>query len=562
MLFKKPNLLKSIIVVSFLLVLVPVAVSAQQKFFVDSTYDFYGREIIFASLKKTFPNAYFFVDDDFFNSLERNSQNQILDNLEQLGSEFTLKIYPQLTGFWGQEPKPGIDGDEKITILFHPMREKVGGYFNSGDEYLKIQNPKSNQREMFYLNSKNIPNPLIKALMAHEFTHLIVFNQKEKISGISEETWLNEAYAEYSITYLGYNEPYQGSNLEKRVSDFLSSPSDSLTFWQNKISDYGVINLFIHYLIDHYGRNILNDALHSKKAGILSINEALVKNGFKEDFSKVFTDFTIAVLINNCSAGEKYCFKSSNLAVLRLLPQSHFLPLAGITTLETTYSSEDWAGNWFKFLGGHSDLKIVFSGNKLNKFVIPYILENSKREQEVKFLNLDKNGQGEIIVPKFNNEIISITLLPSVQSKISEFDGLSQKISFTFKVSLGNFSVEDIIKELLEKIEILKKQIAETQAKIDELSKASIGGCQIINNLYFGLKNNNEVKCLQTFLKSQDSQIYPEGLITGNFLDLTLKAVIRFQEKYAGEILRPLGLEKGTGFVGLATRAKINQLLK
>jgi len=66
---------------------------------------------------------------------------------------------------------------------------------------------------------------------------------------------------------------------------------------------------------------------------------------------------------------------------------------------------------------------------------------------------------------------------------------------------------------------------------------------------------------LQEFLKSQESDIYPEGLVTGNFLQLTQSAVIRFQEKYANEILKPLGLERGTGFLGAMTRAKINEIL-
>jgi len=70
-----------------------------------------------------------------------------------------------------------------------------------------------------------------------------------------------------------------------------------------------------------------------------------------------------------------------------------------------------------------------------------------------------------------------------------------------------------------------------------------------------------EVRCLQEFLKSQGAEIYPEGLVTGNFLSLTQAAVIRFQEKYKTEILTPLGLEKGTGFVGSLTCAKINELL-
>ena len=62
-------------------------------------------------------------------------------------------------------------------------------------------------------------------------------------------------------------------------------------------------------------------------------------------------------------------------------------------------------------------------------------------------------------------------------------------------------------------------------------------------------------------MKAQGQDVYPEGLVTGNFLSLTKAAVIRFQEKYAPEILAPLGLEKGTGYVGLMTRNKINSLI-
>jgi len=80
-------------------------------------------------------------------------------------------------------------------------------------------------------------------------------------------------------------------------------------------------------------------------------------------------------------------------------------------------------------------------------------------------------------------------------------------------------------------------------------------------NLYYGQVQNEEVKRLQEFLCSLGAEIYPEGLVTGNFLGLTQKAVIHFQEKYATEILTPLGIEKGTGFVGPSTRDKINQIL-
>ena len=72
---------------------------------------------------------------------------------------------------------------------------------------------------------------------------------------------------------------------------------------------------------------------------------------------------------------------------------------------------------------------------------------------------------------------------------------------------------------------------------------------------------NSQVTCLQQFLKNQGADIYPEGLVTGYFGNLTRLAVKRFQEKYASEILTPLGLSSGTGYVGLRTRAKINLII-
>ncbi|MCR4275208.1 MAG: carboxypeptidase regulatory-like domain-containing protein [Candidatus Wolfebacteria bacterium] len=67
---------------------------------------------------------------------------------------------------------------------------------------------------------------------------------------------------------------------------------------------------------------------------------------------------------------------------------------------------------------------------------------------------------------------------------------------------------------------------------------------------------DNEVKSLQEFL-AKDSDVYPEGIISGYFGTATRRAVQRFQEKYG--IAKSGNL--GYGDVGPATRAKINQLL-
>lgn len=68
-----------------------------------------------------------------------------------------------------------------------------------------------------------------------------------------------------------------------------------------------------------------------------------------------------------------------------------------------------------------------------------------------------------------------------------------------------------------------------------------------------------EVEELQKCL-ARDSQIYPEGEITGYFGQKTKEAVILLQEKYREDILNPSGMEKGTGEVKEKTREKLNKI--
>ena len=68
-----------------------------------------------------------------------------------------------------------------------------------------------------------------------------------------------------------------------------------------------------------------------------------------------------------------------------------------------------------------------------------------------------------------------------------------------------------------------------------------------------------EVTALQTCLAA-DPEVYPQGIVSGNFGSQTKAAVIAFQEKYRQEILAPAGLKSGTGTVGPSTRTKLNEI--
>jgi len=580
------SLCSKLIFVGIILLIIPffanaVYIGQEDNFFVDPTYDLTQRSQITATLQRITSKAYFYIDNNWWRTLNYSRQNEVKSSFDSLATEFDYKIYPTLTSNFGSEWKPGIDNDSHITILIHPMIKEAAGYFNNGDEYPRLENPTSNEREMVYLNTDYITTSLAKSFLAHEFVHLITFNKKERLRDVSEETWLNEARADYAPTLLGYDSEYEGSNLQRRVEKFLDEPSDSITEWQGREADYGSLNLFTQYLVEKYGVEILADPLKSNKVGIKSLDESLEKYGSDVDFSQIFTDWTITVLVNDCSLGEKYCYKNENLKNLRIIPSINFLPLQGKSTLGVNQTTKNWSGNWFKFIGGKGDLKIEFIGNPENLFKTPYLTRDFTGKYTLNFFPLDRYQRGEILVPGFGTEVSSVTIIPSIQSKTSSFLNPEPAFPFFWSAStiaaeekeeepIPNFLEKPISKmskqEILAKISEIENLLNQLKVQLTQIEKAeemepvSISCQKLEENLYYGLKNDDRVKCLQEFLKSQGSEIYPEGLVTGNFLSLTKAAVIRFQEKYAEDVLVPWGLSEGTGFIGETSLAKINEL--
>ena len=517
----------------------------------DQNFDAKGRSQVQAVLVKTTPSLHLYVDQDWWNQQDLKARETALASLGTLATEFDSKIYPILTSTFGFESKPGIDNDTKITILFHAFKEGMAGYFRSADEYGKLQVPNSNEREMIYISSAHVNDSRLRMLVAHEFTHVIAFNQKDRIHGVQEEVWLNEARAEYASTILGYDTPYEGSMLQHRVRDFLNSPSDSLTEWRETKYDYAIINLFTHYLVDHYGVGVLAESLQSRSVGIDSINQYLYQKGFTEDFTQIFTNWTITIILNECNQDVTYCYLSEGLGSFRINPALNFLPLSGSSSLSVTNVIKNWSANWQKIIGGNGDLSLDFTSLAGPDFKVPYIVFDKENNYIVRFLEINSKGRAHVDIPGFGSKYNSLVIITSLEVKFQGFDTLELSYPYTFTVSItGTVSGDDpaLIERLLAQIDSLKKQIAALQA-----GQRPVPSCTITSNVYVGVQNKTEVRCLQQFLVAQGLKMYPEALVTGNFGILTKAAVIRFQQKY--------GIPD-TGFVGMLTRAKIKELAK
>lgn len=425
-------------------------VGENRTFLIDSSYDHDSRSEITATLKKISSNAYFYIEDDYFNELSSDSKVDFYTQLNSLALNFDSTIYPKTREAFGNEWNPGIDNDRKITVLFTETKENVGGYFNPNDEYEKerVSEEKSNEREMFYLNVAFADDRRIKGFLAHEFQHMITWYHKTKLKGLYDDVWLNESRSEYAPTAVGYDDNYISSNLNARVKNFLSDSvyEDSLTGWKNEIDDYSSVNLFAQYLADHYGKTIFRTMIENDAVGIDSVNKSLESLGYPEvNFRDVFTNWTVANYLNNTALfdDDKYGYKNSNLCYnnLHLNPTGSYI-ISNNKPIKLTEKMDDWSARYYEFKVAKDGCKnniieVDFDGDDAGKFGVPYVIYYDNGMEEIYELTLDDNQNSKIRLDNFKKNISSILIIPSSQKKESGFGYNIENYPFSISVKLA-----------------------------------------------------------------------------------------------------------------------------
>lgn len=194
----------------------------------------------------------------------------------------------------------------------------------------------------------------------------------------------------------------------------------------------------------------------------------------------------------------------------------------------------------------------VSSSNSTGNFVISINKGAQSTGSRNVSLTLDGGPDAKTMVVSEDMNFVNVGQIPYATSTIFTLSpgGGNKTVYAKFYTSWGQTSpVVSSTIALSSSVPVVSRNSTASQ------TPASTAIKPFTTRLIFGMKDEDVVN-LQKIL-AQDKSVYPEGIISGYFGNLTLKAVEAFQEKY--HIANPDII--GYGQVGPHTMAKLNQFL-
>ena len=237
--------------------------------------------------------------------------------LEKSAATFD-EIYEIVVNYFGSEKNPGIDGDARLHVvnaspiaLCGVTEETINECLLSGlvqpaDLLPSAVDSRSNEREMFVMNSYRFGSDYYLGVLAHELRHMIEDNYDQ-----SDTDWEKEGSATLSAQLAGF--PIGAVD---RGNIFLMNPDQQLNNWaeDNIASSYGQGYIMNRYIFDRLGSDLYRQFATNPLPGFAAIDSVAEGNDLNIDGETLWLDWLAAlVLHNNQDAAEKYHFSSDGL---------------------------------------------------------------------------------------------------------------------------------------------------------------------------------------------------------------------------------------------------------
>jgi hypothetical protein len=243
-----------------------------------------------------------YVDRDY------HPRSRIQPTVDDVIQTFDREVYPRACHDLGRALD--VDRDGRFTVLLTPWLGKLadgkislGGFVRGSDFFRDLAPPFGNRCDMMYLNTELQPGPALRTILAHEYTHAVIFSEhvfgsyQPQIPKQDEEGWLNEGLA-HMVEDL---REYSWSNLDYRISAFLTAPER----YQLVVPDYfrsglfrshghrGTAYLFLRWCADQYGEEVLKSLVQSNLSGVANVEAAT-----GQSFADLFRQWTTALALS------------------------------------------------------------------------------------------------------------------------------------------------------------------------------------------------------------------------------------------------------------------------
>ena len=234
--------------------------------------------------------------------------DELVPTIDDAVRTFDNEVYPFARQRLGEALD--VDRDGRFTMLFTSRlselaggKVSLSGFVRGTDWYRDLQAPFGNRCDMMYLNTDLKPGAYLHSILAHEYTHAILFS--EHVFGAylpdaprqDEEAWLNEGLAHLAEDLHHYG----WQNLDYRIAAYLREPEHyalvvpdyySAGLWRSP-GHRGAAYLFIRWCSDHYGVDLARKLIQSNLAGVANLEVAT-----GEHFSDLFRQWCVATLLS------------------------------------------------------------------------------------------------------------------------------------------------------------------------------------------------------------------------------------------------------------------------
>jgi hypothetical protein len=289
-------------------------------------------------------------------------------DIQNILDKFSDTSYATITDIFG-EPSD-VDSNGKVVFLFTPLVDQVGGvagFYSSGSLFSVSEGGNGNRSDMMFIGLSH-ELAFYAPLLAHEFQHLISFNQHALIrNGDSEESWLNEGLSHHTEDLV---DGHIAGDLPRLYGPYLESPERfSLTGEAGENNGIrGAAYLFVRGLVETYGAGIAGRLVKTNRTGIRNVE---TETG--EDFNALFQTHASRLFLSGTGLSTQnnlnytLAFFTEPVSGLRSLPTPGEVGLS-ISSSPISGRSKPFAPSYIRLMGTDGEASVTIQTDPSGDF--------------------------------------------------------------------------------------------------------------------------------------------------------------------------------------------------